>query len=392
MFEAKAPTIALLCAATFAATAAPAHGARYKQLYAFQGGNDGALPQTGLTMVNGTLYGVTLVGGGAPICDGVPSGCGTLYSINPMTGAGAVVHSFGYGHDVNLPRTSLIGVSGLLIGVASSNSIYSVDISTGADTVLYTIQYKRRGDGISGSLLKVGNTFYDTTYNGGHGYDGVVFSLKRNFRHETALWLFHGNHNHLGDGEHPDGGVIEVGGTLYGTTVKGGKHNRGTVFSVNTTTGAETVVYSLGGHGDGAFPRAGLLNVDGILYGTTYQGGADDIGTVFSVNPATGVEAVVYSFQGNNDGAYPEAGLTKVDDKLYGTTNSGGAHNYGTVFEVKPATDTESVKYSFKGGADGVNPQASLLNVGGTLYGTTYEGGDSACQVEGCGTVFAYTP
>jgi uncharacterized repeat protein (TIGR03803 family) len=88
-----------------------------------------------------------------------------------------------------------------------------------------------------------------------------------------------------GDGAQPFAGLINLNGTLYGTTLAGGASRKGTVFAI-TTSGAETVLHEFkGGSGDGAYPYAGLLNVEGTLYGTTYSGGADDDGTIFSLSP-----------------------------------------------------------------------------------------------------------
>jgi uncharacterized repeat protein (TIGR03803 family) len=112
---------------------------------------------------------------------------------------------------------------------------------------------------------------------------------------------------------------------------------------------------------------------------------------VVSLVPATGALKVIYTFQGGTDGAYP-TNLVYVAGKLYGTTAGGGraCHKIdnacGTVFVVDPATGAESLLYAFKGGTDGRLPNG-LVKVGGTLYGTTYEGG-----AYGYGTVFAITP
>lgn len=122
----------------------------------------------------------------------------------------------------------------------------------------------------------------------------------------------------------------------------------GTVFSVNPKTGAQTVVYSFLGRTDGKDPNANLIDVNGTLYGTTYNGGGHNsclfgCGTVFSVNPGTGAETVIHSFGRNTDGTKPGAGLIDVKGTLYGTTPSGGKYctgNYppgcGTVFAIAP--------------------------------------------------------
>jgi uncharacterized repeat protein (TIGR03803 family) len=222
---------------------------------------------------------------------------------------------------------------------------------------------------------------------------------------ESVVYSFNGGT----DGGVPLASLINVGGTLYGTTMQGGGtgcggFGCGTVFSV-TPTGVEAVLHSFKGGTDGALPFASLINVAGTLYGTTVQGGGTGCGgygcgTVFSVAP-TGVETVLHSFEGGTDGAIPAASLIKVGGALYGTTQMGGSGDCsnsvgcGTVFKVTKA-GVEAVVYSFKGGIDGASPYASLINVSGTLYGTTYGGGaggdcSNSVEIIGCGTVFKVT-
>ena len=184
-------------------------------------------------------------------------------------------------------------------------------------------------------------------------------------------------------GEFPGAGLVNLKGTLYGTTYGGGANSMGTVFKI-TTSGAEKVVHSFK-PGDGSNPGFGnLVYVGGAFYGTTETGGTFDLGTVFKVSPA-GSEKVLYSFKGDSDGAAPLAALTNVGGTLYGTTEFGGANNDGTVFKVT-TSGAEKILHSFKSGADGANPTASLTNVHGMLYGTTPKGG-KPCSLE-CGTVF----
>ena len=109
------------------------------------------------------------------------------------------------------------------------------------------------------------------------------------------------------------------------------------MFSVDLNTGVETVLYSFCkmGCADGAEPFGGLIDVKGTLYGTTSGGGANGRGTVFSFDPSTGAEKVLYSFIGGADGAYPQGGLIDVSGTLYGTTTMGGAYSKGTVFALE---------------------------------------------------------
>lgn len=161
-------------------------------------------------------------------------------------------------------------------------------------------------------------------------------------------------------------------------------------------------LYTFTGSPDGNGPWDGLVfDAAGNLYGTTNEGGADNAGTVFELSPTSAggwTESVLYSFTGGADGAEPQAGLI-LDSvgNLYGTASSGGAYGVGVVFELTPTLTgdwTESVLHTFTGGADGANPFASLIfDAAGNLYGTAWHGGNLACNAPyGCGVVFEMTP
>lgn len=170
------------------------------------------------------------------------------------------------------------------------------------------------------------------------------------------------------------------------------------------TAQTETVLYSFTGLSDGKTPFGGvILDSEGNLYGTTYEGGDEcylllySCGVVFKVTPS-GTETVLHPFVGSgkpglHDGDWPYAGL--VMDKrgnFYGTTYEAGSDGAGTVFKMGP-TGTETVLYSFKAYGDGNGPQDSLiLDNDGNIYGTTFYGGTgTGCGVGGCGTVFEVT-
>jgi uncharacterized repeat protein (TIGR03803 family) len=256
-------------------------------------------------------------------------------------------------------------------------------------SVLFNFNY---ADGTSpvGGLVrdKEGNLYGASTY-GGAFSQGTVFKLDT-MGTETVL------HNFIGpDGSDPDGGlVLDKEGNLYGTTSGGGSSNNGTVFKLDPT-GTETVLYSFTGLADGAFPFAGLVrDKEGNLYGATNGGGlltdcfvSYGCGVVFKVDTA-GVETVLHNFTGP-DGTNPNAGL--VRDKagnLYGATSGGGAASQGTVFKVD-ARGAETVLHSFTG-PDGSDPDGVLvLDKEGNLYGTTFFGGLLFhCLALRCGLVF----
>lgn len=190
------------------------------------------------------------------------------------------------------------------------------------------------------------------------------------------------------DGAFPYGSLVrDAAGNLYGTTQVGGFVGSGTVFKLDTN-GIESVLYSFSGGDDGGYPLAGLvLDAAGNLYGTTESGGSSGQGTVFKVTKA-GVETVLHSFDGT-DGCIPLGGLVRdAAGNLYGTTNSCGSSGVGTVFKLSK-TGKEKVLHNFAGPpTDGAYPSYAslLLDTTGNLYGVTLEGG-AAC-FQGCGTVF----
>jgi uncharacterized repeat protein (TIGR03803 family) len=145
--------------------------------------------------------------------------------------------------------------------------------------------------------------------------------------------------------------------TLYGTTYEGGAANLGTVFRLNAS--GYPVLYSFQGGADGANPYAGVTpDSAGNLYGTTLPGGAANAGVVYKLSPA-GQETVLYSFTGTTDGAKPYSGVT-LDSRgnLYGTTYGGGtAGGWGVVSKVS-RSGQETVLYSFSGKSDGGQPYA----------------------------------
>jgi uncharacterized repeat protein (TIGR03803 family) len=266
-------------------------------------------------------------------------------------------------------------------GAHFGGTVYKLS-TTGKLTALYNFT-GLKGDGQEpyyGALLRdsKGN-FYGSTIAGGvHDQFctlgcGTVYKVDPNGK-ETVLHAFT---NTGEDGNNPNAGLVQdSSGNVYGTTVSGGTSQSGIVFKVDPR-GKETVFYSFTGGNDGGIPQAGLVvDSEGNLYGTTGTGGVGFSGTVFKLDPS-GVETVLYAFTGATDGGSPAAGvILDSAGNLYGTTQYGGTYGFGTVFEVSP-DGTETVLYSFTGGADGSSPQFANLvrDEAGNLYGTTPEGG-----------------
>jgi uncharacterized repeat protein (TIGR03803 family) len=292
---------------------------------------------------------------------------------------------------------------------------------TGAYNVLHLFTWAKNPHG-NLTFDAAGNLYGTTEDGGGSGCGGsgcgAVWKLARNAKGAwtvTILHAFTGGAFTAGvDGAYPLAGLIfDLAGNLYGTTAGGGDlgchkpYGCGVVFKLTPNpdgTWTESVLHSFTG-ADGWEPDAGLIfDATGNLYSTTYVGGAYGQGVVFKLTPnpdGTWTESVLYSFTGGADGGYPEAGLIfDAAGDLYGTTAFGGSatcpggDECGVVFKLAPNPDgtwTESVLHSFTGGADGANPFAGLIfDAAGNLYCTTVGGGDStACpSLGGCGVVF----
>jgi len=224
---------------------------------------------------------------------------------------------------------------------------------------------------------------------------GTLFAAGTFFKEK----ILYGFGSQTGDGAYPRAVlVVDPAGNLFGTTYVGGAYNSGAVFElIRKSDGdwTEKILYSFGGGADGAFPAAGMiLDPAGNLYGTTYAGGSNAEGTVFQLAPKAGgswTEKVLHSFGNGKDGEHPYSGLVLgAAGNLYGTTYVGGANNMGIVFQLTPKARgkwAEHVVHSFSG-KDGAYSYAGLItDAAGDLYGTTHSGG-----ADGFGTVFELTP
>jgi uncharacterized repeat protein (TIGR03803 family) len=315
---------------------------------------------------------------------------------NARAASEEVVYSFSGSPDGTAPYAKLINVNGILFGTTEfggANNNYGIVFKVtkaGVETVLHSFGADINGvDPLDGAnpgagLINVGGLLYGTTYYGGaNQFGGTVFTITKTGT-QTVIHSFGSG----SDGARPSAALLNVGGTLFGTTTGGGAYGYGTVFSI-TPAGVETVVYSFGGNSaDGKEPTAPLINVAGILYGTTYEGGAKNEGIVFKLTLA-GTETVLHSFGSLGDGQRPTGGLVNIGQTLYGTTSQGGAHLGGTIFKITKK-GVESVLHAFAGYAfdDGDYPYGDLINVGGILFGTTEQGGVGT----DAGTVFKVTP
>jgi uncharacterized repeat protein (TIGR03803 family) len=273
----------------------------------------------------------------------------------------------------------------------------------------------------AGLISDASGNLYGTTTRGGTNLKcysenigcGTVFELSPAAGGGWTESILHDFNNNGTDGFEPLAAMVfDASGNLYGTTQGGGSGTGcgggslgcGTAFELTPATGGwtEKVLYSFGRTStDGYYPGGSLVfDAAGNLFGTTFQGGAHGYGTVFELAARAGgawAEGVLHSFS-SEDGSSPVSGLIfDAAGNLYGTTRSGGGHTQGgTVFELMPKVGggwTRKVLHAFRG-LDGSGPVASLVLNGGNLYGTTEAGGaGTGCGLgDGCGTVFELAP
>ena len=206
-------------------------------------------------------------------------------------------------------------------------------------------------------LLLLGDTLYGTAPEGGGNGSGTIFSVNTNGTTFKVLHTFSANNGVNLDGDEPFPALTSDGNTLYGATDAGGKGGNGTIFSIGTDGTAFKVLHSFSpvtGSGftnaDGAQPGRGpgqrLALSGNTLYGVAQEGGANGVGTVYSINTDGSAFTVLHHFGSfgsqdpnvtgstNVDGGFPRANLVVSGNTLYGTTPTGGPGGYGTVFSL----------------------------------------------------------
>jgi uncharacterized repeat protein (TIGR03803 family) len=261
----------------------------------------------------------------------------------------------------------------------------------------------------TGVLVLSGATVFGATSAGGAAGNGTIFSMNTNGSGFAVLHDFSALDCASGtnaDGATPAGGLVLSGSTLYGVTSAGGSAGNGTIFSVGTNGANFTILHSFSAmdpinatNADGATPMAGLLLTNNTLFGTALAGGQGGNGTMFSLDTTGAALSVLHHFSAtaplsgiNSDGASSCATPALAGSFLYGTAAAGGTGANGTIFSVNTNGTQFRTLYSFSAldpatgtNADGAVPTAGLVLLANSLYGTTFSGGPG-----GVGVVFAF--
>lgn len=368
-----------------------AHAQSFYVMHNFTGGADGANALNGLMMgAAGFMYGTTSAGGAY--------GNGTIFRIGP-TGIFQTIYAFKGGSDGSSPQGFLIEDSaGHLYGTTESGGTFGggtvFRIVNNSKTIVHNFGGGNDGSApLAGLVFDAAGNLYGTTSAGGANGNGTVFMLSPRgpLWGETILYSFGTG----SDGAIPYAAVaLDSAGDVLGTTSAGGSGGYGTIFQLSKAhSWAETVVYNFTNQNDGAVPYAGLIaDGHGNFYGAATEGGNQGGGSIFELTPSgsgwnfTAIDSLAgWGISGTFRNL-----ILAPSGTIYATTHCDGEYSAGTVYQLVPGaggTWTYTLLYTFTGGSDGLYSFSNLVMFGNRLYGTTNEGG-----ADGYGVVFAVTP
>ena len=284
----------------------------------------------------GTTQQLCFSTGGGPI-----EGCGTVFKFDPATGEVGGIYFFPDGF-MSPMSPLLLGSDGALYGTAASGgahaagAVFRLDISTEPATasVRHAFDPATSGREPRAGLIEIGGFLYGTAELGGPGGAGTI--VKVPLSGSTTAQVLHA----FGPIK-PNQVTAELtlsNGVFYGASQRGGLHDGGTVFTFDPAGSSLGVVHDFKGIDEGGYPYSGVIvGTDGALYGVTPNGGIQGVGVVYKVDSNGANFQILHQFDTANystNGYAPYGRLVDIGGMLYGTTSSGGADGVGTVFTI----------------------------------------------------------
>ncbi len=343
----------------------------------FLGVSKGSFPLGSLVQSsNGKFYGLTSNGGAF--------GAGVLFEYDDNNDIYNKILEFSY-FDGNNPQGSLMQASnGKIYGLTKDGGQYNKGVLFEYD--INTLTYTKKIDfntaiGVApfGHLIQANDgNLYGMTVGGGAYNVGVIFQYDPNTNIYTKKFDFNMSN---GDGHPFDNSMLQASnGKLYGITSYGGSNDYGVLFEYDITTDTYTKQLDFTGISNGRHPHGALIEAtNGMLYGITQGGGANNMGVLYEFNPNTNMYTKKLDFSGVNNGGGPFSSLIQaINGKLYGMTNAGGTFGKGVLFEYDINTSICSKKIDFNTITFGSNPLGALIQSrNGKLYGLTSQGGNN---------------
>jgi uncharacterized repeat protein (TIGR03803 family) len=332
-------------------------------------GTNGANPSGSLLLIGKRLYGTTTHGG---------NNYGTVFAVDTdqtnykelvdFNSNDSAEGSYPYG-DVILSGNKLYGMT-QLGGAHYEGCIFSVDTGGGNYKDLFDFS-DTSGEEPQGTLVLTGNKLYGITPLEGTGNAGTIFRIDTSGNNFRVLFNFD-----VAEGYDTYGSIILVGNKFYGMEQFYGSYQDGTVFSIDTSgapASFKDLIYFNGASSpQGAVPLGDVTYLNGKLYGMTAEGGAHNVGVIFSVDTSGNNYKDMRDFD-DTDGNSGAGALLVVDSLLYGMTQVGGT-GAGNIFSIDTSGKVFTNIIDFNG-TNANFPSGSLILSNGIFYGTTYQGG-----------------
>jgi gliding motility-associated-like protein len=351
---------------------------QYTKLLDLTGNPEGRTPSDALFSDGTFLYGTSYYDG--------TNGLGTIFRILPDGSGYVKLFDFAGITSGSYPVGSLISDGTFLYGMTEyggtfdKGTVFKIMPDGTGFAKLLDFEGFTNGRDPYGSLICDGTFLYGMNTLGGTNNFGTIFKLKTDGTSYLKLLDFAGTSN----GKYPQGSLISDGVFLYGMTWRGGTNDLGTIFKITTNGTGYLKLLDFEGTSNGSYPRGSLFSDGTFLYGMTYRGGTNDLGTIFKVMTSGSGYNKLLDFNGAINGSSPRGNLISDGTFLYGTTEEGGVNNLGSVFKLMP-DGTNFVKLHDFSGVNGSFPHGSFIFDGNFLYGTTSYGG-----VNSFGVVFKY--
>lgn len=343
--------------------------AQYIKLLNFEGLTNGSNPLGSLISDGTFLYGTTYYGG--------TNDMGTAFKIKPDGTNYVKLVDFDGVTNGSHPYSSFVLVDNFLYGTTHFGGANGVGTifkmkPDGTDyEILLDFDGPTKGRLPVGTLVSDGTFLYGMTWRGGTSDMGVIYKIMPDGTGYEKLLDFEG----ATTGREPFGSLILDGTVLYGITLYGGTNDMGITFKINSDGTSYLKLMDFDNVTNGSYPHGTLISDGTFLYGMTQVGGANDMGTLYKITPnGTDYERLI-DFAGLTNGKFPTGGLVTDGTFLYGTTAEGGASDIGTVYKIKPDGSSYTKLTDFVDSTDGVNPIGTLVSEGVFLYGMTVSGG-----------------
>ncbi len=318
---------------------------------------------------------------------------GTILEFNPATGSVLKKYDFNKPGGIYPLGTMVTASNGKMYGTTSEGGTYGKGVFFEFDPTNGAYTEKVNFNGANGSRTRMGkpmlaanNKIYGVTGEGGNTNYGVLFE----FDPPTGILTPVFNFGSISDGYFPTNSLAQAfDGTFYGITENGGLQDRGVIYKIDPQTFAFTKVADFNGAPSAGETPVGplILNSNGNFYGMTLNGGAEQRGTIYEFNPSSNELSTVYHFGVSVSGNQPFGGLAEYNGKYYGITRAGGANDLGTIFEFDPVTHAFQVKVNFDNALGGNATGTLTLAPNNKFYGVNRSKG-----LNNKGTLFEFDP